>query len=264
MSEWKASIGRVVLLPAVPMSSSPLSALDLYRRVWGREPDNFRRQPNPLAPSVAQGKRGGVTAGCLVHPTRIDFSLTPPPETTQLSLPLIEDTGQLHSELVKIIDVIGQDAVSISVVRVALNVQFLALKPSPVEANKALTAIIPSQYGVRITNEEDFIFQINRPYTSREVESIKMNSLTKWSVDRVQVLTMAIPMGGVRAPATRASVKPQIEVLIAASVNFDINNMQTETPLSGRQQSSLLREALTAAVQMEQDIGLNVEGFHNV
>jgi len=215
-------------------------------------------------PSVAQGKRGGIMASSIAHPTRIDFNLTPaspPNEITQLSFALIEDTSQLHTELVKVIDDIGRGAVLGAVVRVALNVQFLALKSSPVEANKALTAIIPSQYGVRITNEEDFIFQINRPYISREVATIKMNSLTKWSVDRLQVLTMSIV--GPTPAAASISANPQTKDFIAASVTFDNNNIQTREQLTSTQQSSLLHEALAAAAQAQQNIGLSIEGFQN-
>jgi hypothetical protein len=268
MNEWKAAVGRITLFPTATVLSSPPSALDLYKRVWGGDPDNFQRQANPLMPTVAQGKRGGITASCFVHPVRIDFNLTPtspPHEITQLSFPLIEDTTQLHTELARIMDDIGQGLVSGSVVRVALNVQFLAMRPSPVEANKTLTSIIPSKYGVKITDEEDFIFQINRPYASREVRSVKMNSLTKWSVDRLQVFTMAIPMGGALGPAPAnitSGGNRQGAEYIAASVTIDNNNVPVDA-ISSAQQSSLLHEALIAAAQTQQDIGLNIEGFQN-
>jgi hypothetical protein len=219
-------------------------------------------------PSVAQGRRGSLMAACSVHPARIDINLTPatsPQGVAQYSIPLIQDTSRLHAELLRIIDVIGQSAVLDSVVRVAFNLQFLAPKPSSAEANRALTTVIPSQYGVRVTDEEDFIFQINRPYISREVGSTKMNFITKWSVDRLQILTFSLPAGGATTSAqTSPSARAETKQFIVANVNLDINNVPTENPLAGRQQSSLLREALTAGSQMQQDIGLNIEGFHNV
>jgi hypothetical protein len=266
MNEWKASGGRITLFPSAPVSSPLSSALELYRRVWREDPDNFQKQANPLTPTVARGKRGVVTASCFTHPARIDFTLTPTSsahEVAQLSFPLIEDTSQLLPELVRILDAIGEGVISDSIFRVALNVQFLVLKPSFAEANQAITVIIPSQYGVRITGEEDFVFQINRPYTSREVGTIKMNSLTKWSVDRLQVLTMAVPMGGAPTPASVAatSVSRQTKEFIAASVTFDNNNVPTGTPIPSAQQSLLLYEALTLAAQTQQDIGLNIKGF---
>lgn len=107
---------------------------------------------------------------------------------------------------------------------------------------------------------------INRPYTSGGVGTIKMNSLTKWSVDRLQVLTVSIPMGA--APtlvsANAISASRQTEEFIAARVTFDNNNVPIETPLPSTQQSSLLNEALIAAAKTQQEIGLNTEGFQNV
>ena len=263
MNEWKSSGGRITMFPA-PVSSPSMSALELYRQVWNQDPDSFQKQANPLIPTVAQGRRGSLKAGSTAHPTRIDFTLTPstPEEEVHGSFPLIQDTDLLHAELLRIMEVIDQGVLLRSVVRVALCITFLALKPSPAEANRVLTAVIPDQYGVRLTDEEDFIFQINRPYPSRSVEGIRMNFLTKWSVDRLQILTISLPVGGAATPVQpSASATPQTEQFIAASVYFDINNVPTETPL--RQPSSLLREALIAIAQMQQAIGLKIEGFEN-
>jgi hypothetical protein len=107
-----------------------------YRKVWGEDPDSFQKQANPLTPTIAQGKRGSLLAGCLAHPSRIDFNLTPPSsqEAPQVSFPLIEDTGLLQTELSRIIDKIDQCGVLHSVIRVALSVQFLALQPSSAPA----------------------------------------------------------------------------------------------------------------------------------
>ena len=268
MNEWKSSGGRITLFPAA-VSSPALSALDLFRQVWGEEPDGFQKQANPLAPSVAHGNRNGLKTGCLAQPARIDFNLTPPSpkqEETQdeVSFPLIGDTGLLRAELSRIIDIVDRKAVLSSVVRVALGVQFLALEPSAAEANRVLTAHIPEQYGVKISDEEDFIFQINRPYPSRSAEGIKTNFITKWSVDRLQILTFAVSAGG---PTTTSAQTPasgsQTAEFIAASVNFDINNVPTTTPLPNGHPASVLREALTAVARMQQAIGLNIEGFQN-
>jgi hypothetical protein len=178
---------------------------------------------------------------------------------------LIEDASQFRAELLAIIGVVGRGAISGHFNRVALNVQFLALAESPAEANKALTTVIPSQHGVKITDEEDFIFQINQPFLSREAEGIKMNFITKWSVDRIQVLTFAVQAGGAQGPglANAASIMPQQVTFTAASVSFDINNVPAESAFSAPSQSSLLREALTAIAQRQQETGLNVEEFQN-
>ena len=255
------------MFPAA-VSSPPHSALDLYRKAWGEEPDSFQKPANPLMPSIAQGSRNGLRAGCFAQPARIDFNLTPSPPSQEEAqeralFPLIEDTGLLRTELSNIIDILDRDIGVNSIVRVALGIQFLALKPSPTEANKVLAASIPEQYGVKITDEEDFIFQINQPYTSKSVAGIKTNFITKWSVDRLQILTFAVPLSGPTTSAQTHASGSQAEQFIAASVNFDINNVPTASPLHDGQPASLLREALIAVAQMQQAIGLNVEGFQN-
>jgi hypothetical protein len=215
-------------------------------------------------PSVAQGRRGSLSAGCLIHPTRIDFTLTPsaPRQEARSTYPLIEDTGLLHSELLRVMDAIDRGVVLLPVLRAALSVVFLAPKASSAEANKMLTAVIPAPYGLRLTDEEDFIFQVNRPYHSRKVEGVKMNSLTKWSVDRLQILSISLPIGGTGTSAqASASTTSQTEQFIAASVHFDINNVPTDALL--QQPSSLLREALAAVAVMQQAMGLKIEGFEN-
>jgi len=268
MNEWKSSGGRITLFPSA-VSSPSLSALELYRQVWGEEPDGFQKQPNPLMPSVAHGNHNGLKAGCFAQPARIDFNLTPPSSPQEeaqedASFPLIEDTALLRAELLRIIAAADRNAALNSVVRVALGVQFLVLKPSSAEANFVLTASIPERYGVKITDEEDFIFQINRPYASRSADGIKTNFITKWSVDRLQVITLAVQVGGpTTSTQTPASGSQTAQQFIAASVNFDINNVQTASPLPNGQPASMLREALTAVAQMQQAIGLNIEGFQN-
>ncbi|MGB8989099.1 MAG: hypothetical protein WCC37_21040, partial [Candidatus Sulfotelmatobacter sp.] len=237
--------------------------------VWGEEPDGFQKQANPLMPSVAHGNHNGLRAGCFAQPARIDFNLTPPPNSPQEEaqedepFPLIEDTTLLRTELSRVIDVVGQNAALNSVVRVALGVQFLTLKPSSAEANAVLAASMPEQYGVRITDEEDFIFQINRPYTSRSAGGIKTNFIMKWSVDRLQIIALALQVGGTTTSAQTSASGSQTAQFIAASVNFDVNNVQTASPLPNGQPASMLREALAAVAEMQKAIGLNIEGFQN-
>ncbi len=263
MNEWKSSGGRITLLPLAQFPSSPpLSALELYKKVWREDPDNFQKSTNPLMPTVAQGRRGNLLAGCAVHPTRTDFTLTPstPQEEVHGTFPLIEDTGLLYAELLRTIDGIDQVLLQLAG-RVALSVAFVALKPSSAEANKTLTSVIPDQYGVKLRNEEDFIFQINQPYSSRSVDGVTMNSLTKWSVERLQILTIALPVRMAAPSQASSAATRQTEQFIAANVHFDINNVPKETPV--RQPVTLLREALNAVAQMQQAIGLKIEGFEN-
>lgn len=257
-------VGRITLFPT-PLLSPPLpSTLELYRSVWDGDPDNFQKQGNALMPTFAQGKRGDVMAICSVHPARIDFHLGPVlPENLpeRESLVLIEDTSQLRAELMRIIEFVGKGGVSNSISRVALNVQFLVSRASTIEANKLLISVMPDQYRVQITDEEDFIFQINRPYMSREVKGVRMNSLTKWSVDRLKIVSLLVDMTGSPTPASASNTAPKLQEFIAASVTFDNNNVPAGNNLAGEQQAALLLEELSAAARMQRDFGLHVEGF---
>ncbi len=257
MNEWKTFSGRITLFPAPPPPSLP-SVLELYQKIWDDEPDAFQKQANVLAPAVASGKRNGLMVNCTAQPVRIDFNLTAAPrQDTQMPVALIDHPIKLFNELKRIIDILDKSPLSIDVLRVALNLHFLNLNPSHPEANKAVTETIPDRYGVTVTSEEDFIFQINQPETSRKIKDIKMNFITRWSVERLQVLTISIPTSGV---IIGTSPSPQTKTFIASRVLFD-NNNSPDRVLPSNEQSALLHEALDAAAGMQREIGLNIEGF---
>lgn len=258
MSEWKAFNARITMFPNGPQPIP--SALELYQRFWG-DPDGFEKPANPLMPSVAHGKREAMVSSCLAHLTRIDFNLSPvigPGETGKPEINLIDDTGRLCMELKQIIkDIAGGVKVS-SISRVALYLQFVVVRGNFVEANKTLTEVLPQLYRVNVTDEEDFIFQVNRPRKSGKVNSVKMNFITKWSVENVQMMVnLAAPTGGpfpVLAPA------PWTKSFLTASVSFDNNNF-AERSLTTEEQSKLLDECLSEASRTQMSIGLKVEGF---
>jgi len=258
MSEWKAFGSRISLFPAMPPASPVPSALDLYRRIWG-DPDSFQKQPNAFIPTLAHGKRGRLQINCVAQPGRIDFNFSAmPTQVPQMTVDLIDDPTELRNELEHIIGLLDEGFVSNSISRVALGLQFLNLKLSQAEANKAVTEIIPDVYRVKITDEEDFIFQINRPRMDEDFRDIRINFLTKWSVERFQILTIPVPIAGV--PAGMPLPVPQPTTVISASVAFDNNNIPTR-PLSSKEQSALLRKTFHAAAEMQREIGLNIEGF---
>src|SRR5260370_31796942 len=262
MSEWKAFIGRITVFPALSASAPLPPASVLYRQMWGDDPDSYQKQANPLLPSVAQGKREGIAASCFALPTRIDFNLmATATEQTMGDLALIEEAGKLNAELTGMIAAIGRDATSVSALRVALFVHVLARTNGTQEAINALVKTIP--YGLKLSNEEDLIFQVNRPYTSRQVPQVEMNSIIKWSMDRFQVVTISISGDGPTGPALAGGPSPasQIQDRIGASVGFDINSRPVQAPLAGGQQSSLLLEALDAISRTQREIGLNIEGL---
>lgn len=257
MSEWKAFNARITLFPTTPQPGP--SAREVYQRVWSSEPEGFQNPSNALQPSVAHGSRAGISVNCLAHATRVDFNFSPlttPSGAAEPGLTLIEDTPQLYSELKQIIKVLAEGILSSPVSRVALGLQFVTIKANSLEANKALTEVMPQQYRVNVSDERDFILQVNRPRKSSKIDGVNMNFLTKWSVENVQMVTMSVPVGGAPIP----TAVPWINSFLTASVSFDHNNV-AERPLETEEQSQLSRECLDEASRTQKNIGLNVEGF---
>jgi hypothetical protein len=262
MNELKVFMGRITVFPAVSTSSPLPSSSVLYRGMWGDDPDSYQKQANPLAPSVAQGKQDGITTNCLVQPTRIDFSfVATATEQTMGELAVIEQAEKVTAELTRMIAAIGRGAISLDALRVALFVHLLARAKDHEQANSVLMKTIP--YGLRISNEEDMILQINHPYRSRQLQGVEMNSITKWSVDRFQVMTISISGDGPTGPTLAGghASQPQIQERLAASVTFDINNRAVQAPLTSGHQASLLLEALDTVSRTQREIGLNLEGL---
>lgn len=261
MNEWKVFNGRISLFLTMPPSASVPSAVDLYRQIWGSEPDLFQKQSNVLAPMLAQGLRDGLVVDCVTQPARIDFNIkaASSPETL-MTMAVIDHPSAFFNELKRIIDIFDKSSPSIDASRVALNLHFLNLSTSHTNANKALAEVIPARYGVTMTNEEDFIFQINEPKPSKEIEDIRMNIITKWSVDNIQILSISLPTGGV-AMGTAGMTSSQAEkTFVAAHVVFDNNNTPSRR-LTGKEQTTLLHEAFDTASGMQRAIGLKIEGF---
>ena len=266
MSEWKPLIGRITLFPTISAPSRSFSVVDLYRRLWDSDPDGFQNQTNVMLPTVAHGKRNGITAQLLFLPARIDINLLPasnPDEMSSTSLVLIEDTNQFHRELRHLIEVINKDHISDSASRVAISVQFVNLKSSSAETNKALLSVLPKQYRVNLVDETDFVLQVNRPRPSHNLQSVRMNFLRRWSTERLQVMRMAISSAGLSISSSKGA-QPEVQAVEfpAASVSFDNNNApDPSNPLGKEQQAALLTEGPVAIEATQKEIGLKVEGF---
>jgi len=268
MNVWKVSGARATLFPASPASFAHISGIDLYREVWGSEPDNFQKPENPFLPTVAQGRHGSIVVACSVHPSRLDFNFNPaPPVALDLSgigVQLIENGRPLWRSFLQLFDAFTRGRVAGEVARVAIYVQALVVKPNFAEVNQALMEVVPNHYALRLTDEEDVIFQINKPFMSERIPDIKMNVATTWSGARIQVLNFSMPAGGiVNAAMAAISENPRTQNFLGASVAFEVNNVPTDNPISSANQASLLREALSRIGQQQAELGLFIEGFKN-
>lgn len=265
MNEWKALTARVSLFSSVQPSLQVMSALEIYKRIWKSEPERFQKSMNPLAPSIAQGRGTSLGYACSLQSSRIDINLMPlvsDSEATESTFQVIEDPTQLYRELSMIIGEVGKSGISDSVMRVALFVQFVNLTANVVEANRAATEAIPEQYRIKLSDEEAFALQLSRPRTIRGVENIKMNFITKWSVEQFQVVTIAMPTNTMPTLGPAAGIGvPNVVEYIGASVAIDCNNIPALVPLSSAQQSTLLNEGLIYSAQMQRNYGVNIKDF---
>jgi hypothetical protein len=268
MNEWKVSMGRATLFPASPTSFARMSGIDLFREVWGSEPDNFQKQENPLLPTIAQGRHGGIVIVCAVHPSRLDFNFGPAPpagrDASSVSVQLIENARPLWRSFLQLFDAFARGKVVGEVARVAINLQALVVKPNVGEVNQALMEVIPGHYGLRLSDEEDVIFQINKPFMSEGISGVKINAVTTWSSARIQVLSFSMPAGGiVNAAMAAVSENPRTQNFLGANVAFEVNNVPTDKPISSTDQALVLREALSWIGQRQAELGLFIEGFKN-
>lgn len=265
MNEWKVSGARATLFPASLASFARINGIDLYREVWGSEPDNFQKQENPFLPTVAQGRHGSIVVACSIHPSRLDFNFNPAPpvalDASGTGVQLIENGRPLWRSFLQLFEAFTRGRVAGEVARVAIYVQALVVKLNFAEVNQALMEVVPSHYALRLTDEEDVIFQINKPFMSERISDIKMNMATTWSGARIQVLNFSMPVGGIVNAAI--SENPRTQSFLGASVAFEVNNVPTDNPISSTDQASLLREALSRIGQQQAELGLFIEGFKN-
>jgi len=261
MSNWKAIQGRLSVFPATASAALP-SALTLYQNLWGGDPEGFQGAPNPLLPSMAHGKRGTLGVNCIVLPGRVDVNLGPiSPDTPSNSVPLIEDAEQFVSELRRLATVLSTALVKSTISRIATYVKFVSLEETNAAANKAVLKITPQRFQVGLEDEQEFVLQINQPRSSERFEGLQLNLITKWTVERYQILSFVVPMGGGPMPAQPQAPAPQSSEFIAASVAMDFNNVPVDKVLSHDEQSSLLLEGLTQTSQTMRECGLDIKGF---
>jgi hypothetical protein len=257
MGNWKPQLGRITLFPSVP-TSQVTPALELYQEFWRREPESFQKGPtqNPFAPSVAQGNSEELSFTCSQNPIRIDFTISPIQNVLAISepnFPLVENSRKLREELDRLIEVVHERPSVVPAGRVALAMQFTQVCASFPDANMAVTSALPNDLRVHLSEERDFILQVNRARKSTSVQDMTINFITKWAVEQVQLL--AITPGG-----STGMANPTIEYH-NATILCDNNNVPANRLLSADEQTSILKEALGGVSEQLRNSSLEIEGF---
>jgi hypothetical protein len=256
MSAWDVHIARITVFPLLGSGSSPKSALELYKTIWGKDPDSYQGPAvggGPFPASVAQGVEGRLIQNCQTQPTRTDLTFGPHVRALTTSLAGIEDTTVLGPAMAKVFAAVEAAFQGTPINRVAAYMQLGREAGDYREANQLLSATMWANKQVSLADEEDFVLQFNvpRPDTSG---SIKLNYITKWSVERVQVLTFQMPVGG-------TATAPLIANKIVSIVAFDNSNLALQKPFDRGQAERVLSELFAETAAQLKACSIFLKGF---
>ncbi|MBU2739947.1 hypothetical protein [Acidithiobacillus concretivorus] len=125
------------------------------------------------------------------------------------------------------------------------------------DANNTIVSVIPKQYRPTLSAEENFLLQINSPYTSPVDTGLKINLIKKWSVEQFRIVRFAVQQ------TATASFTPEVNTSISPTVSFEVNNMPFDLKVhfSKGDQGMVLTDGLQRMAALQRDLGLNIDGF---
>jgi hypothetical protein len=267
MGNWQAQIGRITLFPLLGQVRFPLSALDLYKAVAGKDPDNFQNQQPPLNPfpnSVAQGVMHGLAFSCQVQPVRVDLTFSAGPAPTPFSdgLPAISNSLSLRTAMDSAIRSIEKAVKATKLHRLATYLQIGREVTTSTEGNQIIRETLPAAYSIALQDEEDFVLQVNRPSPAANDSSMRLNFITKWSVERVQILTFLAAQNPAIAGQFSSGV-PVISNKLAATIVLDNSSPQRNSPIDDDQIGALLSLTLTRMDKQLRECNVSLKGFED-
>jgi hypothetical protein len=260
LSQWTALSARISLfLPLGEQTAQRASVLEVYQKLWSATPDSYQNAPAPNFPSHAQGQRDGLAVSCVIAQNRVDLIFSPK-QTSQPSgsLNVIENTAHLCKELKALLSNLFIYSPSERYIGFSLFLHFAMTEKNTVpDANDAIASVIPKQYRPTLSAEENFLLQINSPYTSPVNAGLKINLIKKWSVEQFRIVHFAVQQ------AATAPFTPEVNTSIAPTVSFEVNNMPFDSSIhfSKDDQHMVLTDGLQRMASLQRDLGLNIDGF---
>jgi hypothetical protein len=252
MDNWKPINGRISLLPSAASGEIAKSALDLYQKVWNGKPDNYNSGQHGYGPAIAQGCFGGMNIICTTQSDRVDFVLNPasgaPP-----ALSVIHDIDEFRASLLRIGSVIGDGAVPSQIVRIACATRYVVPKETIKECNQALIAVVPDADRPMLSDEEDVVIRVNRPFQSRVRPDVRLNRVVTWSTEQLVVLDGLAALPGISNLTT-----PATTTHLTASVQFEVNNTDGAIAFFAADTSALINEFFDEIVVYQEMIGLDI------
>jgi hypothetical protein len=251
-----------LFLPLEEPTAQRASVLEVYQKLWGATPDSYQNAPAPNFPSQAQGQRDGLVISCSIAQNRVDLIFSPK-QTSQPSgsLDVIANTAHLCKELKALLSNLSIYSPSERCIGFSLFLHFAMPEKNTVpDANNTIVSVIPKQYRPTLSAEENFLLQINSPYTSPVDTGLKINLIKKWSVEQFRIVRFAVQQ---TAQTATASFTPEVNTSISPTVSFEVNNMPFDSKIrfSKSDQGMVLTDGLQRMAALQRDLGLNIDGF---
>jgi hypothetical protein len=240
MTRWLATAGRISLFTTP--TGGQQSAATLFKAIVGTEPEAFDKVPVAGgALSNARGPFDDFSLTCSVAPLRIDLTLMaarPSSFFPGAPFQFMDDPAKLLSSLERLRDGIVGQAQLVEATRVAMFLQMTHSAKDVRAGNDVLKSVLPIDYVLPLTDEEDVIIQINRKQESTGTAATRMNFITRWSVELTKVLNLEVG-------STNLSRAPITADYFFVHVVFDNNTVPRESILSSDELKALLSELIS-------------------
>jgi hypothetical protein len=239
---WQAQTMRVTVFPTEVVSLEPSSWWD---KVVGVPPEAVGSRPK-VGQFQARGDFEGRQLVLQIQPGRVEWILGPLAKAVdeESTLPSLGSFSEVLQSLSKVVVSWLPQAPALQ------RFAFGAILTQPVDNVLAGYALLQKYLAssVRLDPESssDFFYQINRPRPSRTtIAGLRLNRLTKWSVQVVRRMTMTI---GTEGGATRALGQDA-----ACRLELDMNTAPDFTgALPADQLGSLLQELIDLGREIAQ------------
>jgi hypothetical protein len=214
---WQVESVRVT---AFPSEVVPVERISWWDDIVGVPPETVVSRPK-TGQYQTQGEFEGRRLVLQIQPGRIDWNVSPTVQVAEEDpkIPLLGPFTDVIASLTKVVASWLPQAPPIK------RVAFGAILVQPVENRRAGYVLIKKYLpGVAIDPDgsSDFFYQINRPRPSTTPigDDLRINRLSKWSVQVAQRVTVTIDSGGIEGRAFAEEVACRLEVDINTAPDF--------------------------------------------
>jgi hypothetical protein len=261
--KWKVLHAGISLF-IVSGHGSPIDNADvLYEKMLNSKPDSFQTFPNNLNNSTASGDYNKIQVSCNVSSNRINFSLSSLSAPIEKNIPYINSKEDSINVLLLIINNIKSFATENKKIYgfgFTLRIAVVDCEENS-DANNIIMSAIPPKYRPNLTDEKNFILQINQPrefFYTLGSDKVEINSVKKWSVEDFVVLSI---LGNPLNLINQSENKLEPKVTIKPVINFEENNMpfSIDKNLNKYYLTNIFQEALSNFEKFWMEINNNEE-----